>query len=302
MRIIKCCILLIFLNLHAMAQEKVMLYSHYSFNGLAVNPAFTGTKGMLSASLSHRSQWIGFEGAPAYNVFSIHAPVRDTRTAIGLLVLNESAGLRKQTGIYLNYAHHISFGRSTLSLGLKGGVSAGSFDQVEMGYDDYLYNENALKFLMPNFGLGAYFYSKNFNAGLSVTLILGYKTGNGGDITPYHDFEKYAYYFTAGYKVSLAADWKIYPSVFMEYEKATAIVADYSLRILYKDLVSIGASYRNKGAVVLLMNYSINHQLKLGMAYDYGLSGINQYNRSSVEAVIEYNFGYRIKATNPTIF
>ncbi len=47
-----------------------------------------------------------------------------------------------------------------------------------------------------------------------------------------------------------------------------------------------------------MVNIRVNYQLKLGLAYDYGLSGINQYNRSSVEAVLEYSFGYRLKATN----
>jgi hypothetical protein len=46
----------------------------------------------------------------------------------------------------------------------------------------------------------------------------------------------------------------------------------------------------------------LNYQLKAGFAYDYGLNGINQYNRNSFEVMLEYNFGYRIKASNPTIF
>ena len=302
MRTIAYFILTIILSLKVSGQEKERLYSHYTFNSVAINPAYTGTTGMLSTSISHRSQWIGFEGAPAYNVFSLHTPFKDTRTGIGFHVLNESLGLRKQTGIYLNYAYRLSFSRSTLSLGLKAGISTGSFEQVEMGYDDYLYNENAVRFLLPNFGLGIYYYSKNFHAGLAVPHILGYQAGDEGEIVSYHDFKKYAYYFTAGYKFPLSADWKIYPSLFLEYEKSSGLIGDYSLSVLYKDLFSLGASYRNTGAVAMLMNYSINYQLKLGLAYDYGLNGINEYNRSSVEVVIEYSFGYRLKASNPTIF
>lgn len=302
MRLYLIIILTMLWSLSLTAQEKVMLYSHYTFNGLALNPASAGTYGMLSTSLSHRSQWIGFEGAPSYNIFSIHTPLKDTRTGIGFLALNESAGLRKQTGMYLNYAHRLSFGESTLSLGLKAGFSLGSFEQVETGYDDYLYNEDALNFFLPNFGIGAMFYSAKFHAGISVPSILGYQASDNGNIIPYHDFKKYAFYFTAGYKQPAGTNLKIYPSVFMKYERSAGLVGDYSLNFIYRELVSLGASYRNTGAVAMLVNCRVNHQLKLGLAYDYGLSGINQYNRSSVEAVIEYSFGYRIKATNPTIF
>ncbi len=124
--------LLIFLLLFTgvSAQEKTILYSHYTFNGLAINPAYAGSHEMLSVSLSHRSQWVGFEGAPSYNILSVHAPYKNTRMGLGLLVMNESIGLRKFTGIYLNYAHRMTLGRGKLALGLKGGIGTGKFDLV----------------------------------------------------------------------------------------------------------------------------------------------------------------------------
>jgi len=64
------------------AQEKALLYSHYSFNGLAVNPAYAGSRDLLSVSLSHRTQWVGFEGAPSYNTFAVHTPLK--KTSMGL--------------------------------------------------------------------------------------------------------------------------------------------------------------------------------------------------------------------------
>ena len=61
------------------AQEKALLYSHYTFNGLALNPAYAGSHEMLSVSLSHRSQWMGFEGAPSYNILAAHTPFEKNR-------------------------------------------------------------------------------------------------------------------------------------------------------------------------------------------------------------------------------
>ena len=37
-------------------------YSQYMFNELAINPAFAGSNGALSATLLHRNQWTGFGG------------------------------------------------------------------------------------------------------------------------------------------------------------------------------------------------------------------------------------------------
>jgi len=283
------------------AQEKSILYSHYTFNGLAINPGYTGSHDMLSISLSHRSQWIGFEGAPAYSILGIHTPFKNTRMGLGLLVMNESVGLRKYTSIYANYSHRLTLGRGKLALGLKGGISTGKMETVDLG-DDIVFGENTTSYLLPNFGVGAYYYTKKFHAGISIPLLLGYKSSETGDVTAYHDFKKYAYYLAAGVKLDFAPNWQVEPSALIEYDKAGGVIADGGLGVIYKDTLRVGASYRSKQAMVMLLDFKINYQLRAGIAYDYGLNEINDYNRSSFEVALEYNFGYRIKAANPTVF
>ncbi len=141
---ITCIVIFVVFFLNISAQEKTILYSHYGFNGLAINPAYSGSHEMLSIGLSHRSQWIGFEGAPSYNIVNLHTPLRNTKTGLGILVMNESIGLRKYTGIYLNYAHRIKLGQGKLALGLKAGMAAGSVDQIDLAGDDYIFNENSI--------------------------------------------------------------------------------------------------------------------------------------------------------------
>ncbi len=284
------------------AQEKALLYSHYSFNGLAINPAYAGSHDMLSVSLSHRSQWMGFEGAPSYNIVGVHSPFKETKMGLGLLVMNESIGLRKYTGIYLNYAHRLTLGRGKLALGLKGGISAGKFELIDLGNDDIVFGEKSSNYLLPNFGFGVYYYTGKVYAGLSVPLILGYRTNEAGEVTIYHDFNKYAYYLTAGVKIDLADKWQIEPSGLIEYDKAGGVIADAGLSLLFADALKVGASYRTKQAIVMLVDYKVTYQLRVGIAYDYGLNALNAYNRNSFEIALEYNFGYKIKASNPMIF
>jgi type IX secretion system PorP/SprF family membrane protein len=283
------------------AQEKAMLYSHYTFNGMAINPAYAGSHDMLSVSLSHRSQWMGFEGAPSYNILGVHTPFKNTKMGLGFLVMNESIGLRKYTGFYLNYAHRLNLGRGILALGLKAGLGTGSFDKIDLG-DDIVFSENANGYLLPNFGVGVYYYTKKFYAGLSIPLLLGYRTNKSGDVIAYHDFNKYAYYLTTGVNIDIAQNWQVQPSGLVEYDKAGGVIADIGLGLLYKEIIRVGTSYRSKRAIVMLLDYKITYQLKVGIAYDYGISELNSYNRNSFEIALEYNFGYRIKASNPTIF
>lgn len=284
------------------AQEKALLYSHYSFNGLAINPAYAGSREMLSISLSHRSQWMGFDGAPSYNILGIHTPFKNTKMGLGFQVMNESIGLRKYTGFYLNYAHRLTLGNGKLALGLKGGIATGNYDLIDLGDDDYVFSEKSSSYLLPNFGVGLYYYTRKFYAGLSVPLILGYETSETGEVTAYHDFNKYAYYLTAGITFDIADKWQLQPSGMVEYDKAGGVIADVGLSLLYKDVLRAGASYRSKQAIVMLLDYKITYQLRVGIAYDYGLNDLNAYNRNSFEVALEYNFGYKIRAANPTIF
>jgi type IX secretion system PorP/SprF family membrane protein len=284
------------------AQEKALLYSHYSFNGLALNPAYAGSHEMLSVNLSHRSQWMGFEGAPSYNIFAVHTPLKKTAMGVGLLVMNESIGLRKYTGFYLNYAHRVTLGRGKLALGLKAGLASGKFDVSGLEGDDDVFTNKSSSYLLPNFGAGVYYYTHNFYVGLSVPLMLGYRTNGSGKITAYHDFSKYTWTMTAGITMRVADHWSLQPSALVEYEKASGLLADGGLSVLYQDLLRVGCSYRTKQALVMIMDYKLNYQLHVGLAYDYGMNGINEYNRNSFEIVLEFNFGYQVKASNPTQF
>jgi type IX secretion system PorP/SprF family membrane protein len=284
------------------AQEKALLYSHYSFNGLALNPAFAGSHEMLSVNLSHRNQWMGFEGAPSYNIFAVHTPLKKTTMGLGLLVMNESIGLRKYTGFYANYAHRLTIGSGKLALGLKAGLATGKIENPDLGVDDNVFSEKSKSFLLPNFGAGLYYYTPNFYAGVSVPLLMGYRTNESGEVVVYHDIHKYTWYMTMGVTLRMAQSWSLQPSALAEYDKSVGLLAEGGLSLLYKDVLKLGGSYRSSGALVMLMDYKLNYQIRVGLAYDYGLGGINEYNRNSFEICFEYNFGYQIKASNPTQF
>lgn len=285
----------------APAQENYILYSHYSFNGLAINPAYTGSHEMLNISMSHRSQWVGFEGAPSYNIIGIHTPYKHTRMGLGILVMNESIGLRKFTSVYANYSHRMSVGRGKLALGLKGGISTGKIDDVDLG-DDHVFNDQRRSFLLPNFGVGVYYYTSRFHAGISIPHLLGYKASDNGTISAYHDFKRYCYYLTAGVRLELSDKWDLEPSALVNYNNSGGMIAEGGLNLWYREAFRFGASYRTKQAIIALVDFKVNYQLRVGVAYDYGLNELNEYNRNSFEIALEYNFGYRIRASNPSVF
>ena len=53
------------------------LLSQYISNGLILNPAYAASREVLSVNFLYRDQWVGFSGAPEYETFTAHAPLKN---------------------------------------------------------------------------------------------------------------------------------------------------------------------------------------------------------------------------------
>ena len=93
------------------AQDNNNYYSQYWINGLAINPAYTGSRETLSLLVQYQKKWTGVEGTPTSQIFSAHAPMKKDRVALGLLVINQSYGIMKSTSASLNYAFRFRAGK-----------------------------------------------------------------------------------------------------------------------------------------------------------------------------------------------
>jgi type IX secretion system PorP/SprF family membrane protein len=72
------------LQFTATAQQEPMS-AQYIMNKLFVNPAYAGYKEQTQFVAMHRSQWIGFEGAPMTSVLSFDMPLKQNEFALGPL-------------------------------------------------------------------------------------------------------------------------------------------------------------------------------------------------------------------------
>ena len=65
---------LLFTGFVSYAQQDAQ-YTQYMYNTINVNPAYAGSRGVTSIFGLHRTQWVGIDGAPTTNAFSINAPL-----------------------------------------------------------------------------------------------------------------------------------------------------------------------------------------------------------------------------------
>ncbi|HMV24589.1 MAG TPA: PorP/SprF family type IX secretion system membrane protein, partial [Saprospiraceae bacterium] len=84
-------LLIAFLFLYAgnVFSQQDPMFTKYMFNSLWYNPAYAGSQDHMSISLIHRSQWIGLQGAPTTQTFTIHTPLRNDKVGIGFNLVND---------------------------------------------------------------------------------------------------------------------------------------------------------------------------------------------------------------------
>lgn len=284
------------------------IFSQYVSNGLILNPAYTASREVLSINFLYRDQWSGFQGAPVFETFTAHAPLKNAHVGLGLLVMNEQSGPFRNTHIYLNYAYRVNIGKSKLAFGLKAGINLANYDWKNIYINDHpdpvFDNNNNDSFTLPNFGVGIYYYSKKMFTGLSVPYLLSYKKNNSErNYGIYHDINNYNYLFTAGYLFDFTKNFKIKPTVLLKYNIIIKQQVDLNLSfILLNNKLLFGTAYRLSEAIAGSFEIQLNPQLRLGYTYDYPSGNVKYFNFVSHEFSVRYEFSYKIKAINPRFF
>ena len=282
------------------------LSDHYDINALAINPAFAGCQDALSATISYRDQWVGFKDAPKSHIFSVHTPVYNDRIGLGLLVEKNSIGIFKETSFIGNYAYRMELRDGKLALGLGFGVTVYNIawnELVAADADDAQLMNNPTSAVLPDFSLGAYYYTKKYFIGISMPLFLSHELDkNTGKYKISNNFSGCNYFFSGGYELGISPQVKLLPSMLIKYHPNNAIQIDYNAQISLKDRIWMGIGYRNKDMLVGMLQCQLNYQLRMAYSYDFDFGSIGKYINGSHEIVLNYVFRYARKVIGPRQF
>lgn len=116
-------------------------FGQYVFNGMYINPAYTGYKEELYLQAFARAQWTGVRGAPQTLSISADEAVNDESLGIGMIVTKDKIGAQNTLNASANFAYRIKLDRTEtniLAFGLGVGVIQASLngsmlDPIEMG-------------------------------------------------------------------------------------------------------------------------------------------------------------------------
>jgi type IX secretion system PorP/SprF family membrane protein len=287
-------IILVAISLQSVIAQQDAQYTQYMFNTMSVNPAYAGSRGQLSLAGLYRSQWLGLDGAPESFTLNLHSPIRNSKVGYGISIVNDNIGdgVVQETYIDAVFSYTLDLDLDKkLSFGLSvgGDLISLDFNSLRNFDDEVVEQDNIDNQFSPNFGLGVYYHTDKFYAGLSVPNVLEteYFDNSRGDANAINflSTERMNFYLITGYVFDLNPSLKFKPALLTKAVGGAPLQVDLSASFLFADRFSFGAAYRWDAALSALAGFQVTEQIMLGLAYDRETTelGAAQFNDGSFE-------------------
>lgn len=281
------------LPFYARSQDQAV-FNHYVSNQGILNPAYNGTRDIISGLLVHRSQWLGMKGAPMSDALNVHAPIEHSDLGVGIVLLNDNIGFTNNLEFFAACSYKLKLDRKhTLSLALQLGFKNVIYDAnkaVTVDYGDPVFDGKISKFGF-NFGFGAYWYANNYFAGLSVPRFFSNKyNSDKQEIKNTVEIKNIHTYLYGGYVFDIN-DLKVKPTGLLRIVPGAPLQLDVSCQVLLMEKLWLGLSYRTVTELAFLSEYQLNKRFAIKYSFDYPLNSISKYAKLGThELGIQFDF------------
>ena len=270
-------------------------FTNYMYNTVNINPAYAGSRGALSIFGLHRNQWVGLDGAPVTNTFSINTPINNSNFGLGISIVNDRIGPSDENSISADVSYTIAVSENyKLSFGVKGTANLLNVDFTKLNIynpGDVLAQYNVENKFSPNVGAGVYFHSDKTYFGLSVPNFLETKHFDKDQLGFSANSvasERMHYYFIAGHVFDLSGSVKLKPALLTKVVQGAPLQIDLSANFLFNDRFTLGAAYRWDAAASLLAGFQVSDSWFIGYGYDLEVTKLANYNSGSHEFFLRY--------------
>ena len=291
----------VLLSVIANAQQLGM-YSHYFYNPMVYNPAFTGTNEAVNVMLINRTQWVDFKGAPKLTLFTLDGSLIPKKTGLGLSLITDRKGITNRTGGNLSYSYRLNAnGDLHILLGLSFGIFNQTIDfskaLIQNTVDPVLFTDIQRKTTFDgNAGMAVVW--KELEFGAAVPQLLGNKINyvDNINIRSYYTQTRH-YMLSLKYKFLIAKEKNISiaPLALVRFIPNTPFQFDGNINLDWKDKCWIGVTYKSNYAVAANVGFCLYKQLYLGYSYDFIIGTLGKYSGMSQEIMINFKINQRKK-------
>lgn len=281
---------------NALQAQQEAQFTQYMDNMLYYNPAYAGSREALNISGIHRHQWVGVKGAPLSQTLSIHSPLKYESIGLGLSMLHDRLGPMNQTWINVDASYSLRFKKhqGRLSFGVKGGLNIVNADLTGLytpDANDPSLARNYRNDLLPNIGVGIYYHSRQWFAGVAVPRIA--QSNPSFSELEFDDHRHY--YIMAGGYFNVNRMFKIRPSTMIKLTPNAPLAIDVTASFIFYEKLWLGANYRVLESAGGHLQYQFSPQFKLGYSFDISTSKLVRVNYGTHEIMLSYDFLFKKK-------
>ena len=285
----------LFIAIPQLYAQQLPLYSQYMFNTLEINPAYAGFKQSMQFTSIFRKQFNGIKDAPQTGLLSFDMPIGETKLGFGIKLVDDKISVTKTTGAQGSLSYRIEGDNSNLAFGLQVGAlnyKANLLDLNVTDPGDPIFAQN-VNTLVANFGTGIFYNTDKFYVGLSVPNLVRTHLREINIALDQYDVKQNSHMFlNAGMLIDLNDNFILKPSFLLRGVKGIPLNYDINANVFFRDLASVGVSYRSHSAVVGLLDVRLVPQLRLGYAYDYNVGKLNVFAKGTHEIILRYHIPF----------
>lgn len=284
----------------AVAQQDLQ-FTQFMFNKIYYNPGVAGSGGAICVNAVHRSQWVGFDGAPTSQNINVNAPLKKLHGGLALKISNDQIGFFQNFNAGLGYAYQMDLADGTLGFGVnfelftKTVSNAGWLPPDPTAIDIVIPTSNTQGITVDG-SLGVYYENDTWWAGVSSARLVETPTdldNSFNSITRYYN--RRHYYVMGGYNWQApGTNWELKPSLLLKSDFAASSVLDVNITGVYNNKFWGGVSYRLTEAAAVNIGYQFTESLRAGYSYDIPITQISQQGGGSHEIFLSYCFKVEI--------
>ncbi|OXG07325.1 type IX secretion system PorP/SprF family membrane protein [Flavobacterium araucananum] len=279
-------------------------FTQYMYNTITINPAYAGSRGVLSVFGLYRTQWVGLDGAPETSTFSVNTPLSNTNLGLGVSLVNDKIGPTNENTLSADLSYSIPTSETfKLSFGVKATANLFNLDVNKLSFEnqDDPQFQNLNNRITPNVGAGVYWHSDKAYLGLSVPNFIETNRYNDDDTAIFKD--KINYYFMAGYVFDVDYNVKFKPALLTKMVQGAPLQVDVSGNFMFNDKFVVGLAYRWSASVSAMAGFQVTDGLYVGYGYDHETTNLRRYNSGSHEIFLRFEFFNNYsRITSPRFF
>ncbi|MEO1260122.1 MAG: type IX secretion system membrane protein PorP/SprF [Bacteroidota bacterium] len=279
-------------------------FTNFVYNQQMYNPAYVGSRNTPSFTGLHRSQWLGFEGAPSAQVVSFQTPIMKQRAGIGGTIARQGLGISYSWFGSAAYSYNL---RITQEIDLRIGLQA-TLEYLGIDFSDpkvvtvsqvdpSLSDGNFEDQYIGNVGVGLYLtYKDLFYFGASSPQLYPNDISFNDLVSDQAKAFPHRY-FNLGAIIPATDDLEIMPNMLIKWVQHAPVDVDLNIMARYLKKFTGGLAYRTGGggtsssgeSVDVLLFYQFDQKIGAGLSYDMTLSDIKDYSSGSIELVVRYD-------------